>query len=268
MECHARGGRGVPGPPTGGGPRGGVDLEPARVGRLLGAVHRASARPRARVAGRPDRCLVRRTRGDASARGSPGAFEHRPVAGSHVLGPQDEARSRRRDGWRRRPLGHRGGHRGRVAGVAADRRASPSRPATPPAPCCSTSRPWSGTRSCWISSACRSASCRRFVRPTAASAAPSKLGGIPAGVPVVAVLADSHAALYFHGCTAPGTGKVTYGTGSSVMTPVAAPGERAGRDRHDPGLAGRRRADVRPGGQHPGERLGSGLDCRHAGLAR
>jgi glycerol kinase len=47
--------------------------------------------------------------------------------------------------------------------------------------------------------------------------------GIPAGVPVVVVLADSHAALYFHGCTAPGTGKATYGTGSSVMTPVAAP---------------------------------------------
>ena len=49
--------------------------------------------------------------------------------------------------------------------------------------------------------------------------------GIPAGVPVVAVLADSHAALYYHGCTAPGSGKVTYGTGSSVMTPVAAPGD-------------------------------------------
>ena len=49
-------------------------------------------------------------------------------------------------------------------------------------------------------------------------------GGIPAGVPVVAVLADSHAALYHHGCTAPGTGKATYGTGSSVMTPVTDPG--------------------------------------------
>jgi len=49
-------------------------------------------------------------------------------------------------------------------------------------------------------------------------------GGIPEGIPVVAVLADSHAALYYHGCTVPGTGKVTYGTGSSVMTPVDAPG--------------------------------------------
>jgi glycerol kinase len=47
--------------------------------------------------------------------------------------------------------------------------------------------------------------------------------GIPDGVPVVAVLADSHAALYYHRCTHPGTGKATYGTGSSVMTPCAAP---------------------------------------------
>ena len=93
-------------------------------------------------------------------------------------------------------------------------------------------------------------------------------GGVPAGIPVVAVLADSHAALYYHGCTAPGTGKVTYGTGSSVMTPVEPSGPRTGRDRHDPGLAGGRDADVRAGGQHPGERLGSGLDGRDVGLVR
>ena len=49
----------------------------------------------------------------------------------------------------------------------------------------------------------------------------SALGGIPAGVPVVAVLADSHAALYHHGCTAPGSGKATYGTGTSVMSPTS-----------------------------------------------
>jgi glycerol kinase len=52
----------------------------------------------------------------------------------------------------------------------------------------------------------------------------SALPGIPEGVPVAAVLADSHAALYYHGCTTPGTGKATYGTGSSVMSPVAARG--------------------------------------------
>lgn len=51
----------------------------------------------------------------------------------------------------------------------------------------------------------------------------SGAGGLPAGVPVVAVLADSHAALYHHGCTRPGAGKATYGTGSSVMTPCDGP---------------------------------------------
>jgi glycerol kinase len=43
---------------------------------------------------------------------------------------------------------------------------------------------------------------------------------VPAGIPVLAVMADSHAALYEQGCIAPGTGKATYGTGSSVMTPT------------------------------------------------
>ncbi len=45
-------------------------------------------------------------------------------------------------------------------------------------------------------------------------------GQLPSGVPVLAVLADSHSAMYHHGCTQPGTGKATYGTGSSVMTPT------------------------------------------------
>jgi glycerol kinase len=50
----------------------------------------------------------------------------------------------------------------------------------------------------------------------------SGLGLVPDGTPVAAVLADSHAALFGHGCTEPGMAKATYGTGSSVMTPVAA----------------------------------------------
>ena len=50
------------------------------------------------------------------------------------------------------------------------------------------------------------------------------LGALPAGLGVTAVLGDSHAALYGHGLTAPGAGKVTYGTGSSVMAPVLALG--------------------------------------------
>jgi glycerol kinase len=41
------------------------------------------------------------------------------------------------------------------------------------------------------------------------------------GTPVVAVLADSHAALFGQGCTDVGMAKATYGTGSSVMAPVA-----------------------------------------------
>ena len=44
---------------------------------------------------------------------------------------------------------------------------------------------------------------------------------IPDGTPILAVLADSHAALYGHGCTEVGNAKATYGTGSSVMAPVA-----------------------------------------------
>jgi glycerol kinase len=44
--------------------------------------------------------------------------------------------------------------------------------------------------------------------------------GLPDGLPIVAVLADSHAAMYGQGCTRAGMIKATYGTGSSVMTPV------------------------------------------------
>lgn len=40
---------------------------------------------------------------------------------------------------------------------------------------------------------------------------------LPDGTPVLAVMGDSHAALFAHGGFAPGTVKATYGTGSSVM---------------------------------------------------
>ncbi|MDR2374362.1 MAG: hypothetical protein LBD77_09800 [Bifidobacteriaceae bacterium] len=52
---------------------------------------------------------------------------------------------------------------------------------------------------------------------------------IPAGTPVRAVLGDSHAALYAHGIGDPGQVKATYGTGSSVMAPLAAPPAELGR---------------------------------------
>src|SRR4029453_10580311 len=42
-------------------------------------------------------------------------------------------------------------------------------------------------------------------------------GGVLAGLPITAVLGDSHAALYAHGTEAANGVKVTYGTGSSVM---------------------------------------------------
>ncbi|MBU4530886.1 MAG: FGGY-family carbohydrate kinase [Desulfomicrobium sp.] len=41
---------------------------------------------------------------------------------------------------------------------------------------------------------------------------------LPAGIPIMAMLGDSHAALYGHGVRHPGTVKATYGTGSSLMT--------------------------------------------------
>jgi glycerol kinase len=44
------------------------------------------------------------------------------------------------------------------------------------------------------------------------------LDPLPDGVPVLAVLADSHAALFAHAGWRPGIVKATYGTGSSVMT--------------------------------------------------
>jgi glycerol kinase len=50
---------------------------------------------------------------------------------------------------------------------------------------------------------------------------------LPAGVPIRAMMGDSHAALYGHGLRTPGTVKATYGTGSSLMT--LTPGRVASR---------------------------------------
>ena len=50
--------------------------------------------------------------------------------------------------------------------------------------------------------------------------------------------------------------------------PGRRPGPRAGRHLDDAGLARRRGSDLRPGGQHPGEWLGTGLDCGDVGLVR
>ncbi len=48
----------------------------------------------------------------------------------------------------------------------------------------------------------------------------ARLLGIPAGLPVAALIGDSHAALFGHAGFQPGAVKATYGTGSSLMTPT------------------------------------------------
>jgi glycerol kinase len=48
-------------------------------------------------------------------------------------------------------------------------------------------------------------------------------GRIPAGVPISALIGDSHAALFGQGGFEPGAIKATYGTGSSLMMPIATP---------------------------------------------
>lgn len=46
--------------------------------------------------------------------------------------------------------------------------------------------------------------------------------GLPDGTPIRTAIGDSHAALFGHGAFRPGDGKVTFGTGSSVMTTLPA----------------------------------------------
>jgi glycerol kinase len=48
-------------------------------------------------------------------------------------------------------------------------------------------------------------------------------GKLPSGIPVAGLIGDSHAALFGHAAFAPGAVKATYGTGSSLMTPVDSP---------------------------------------------
>ena len=46
-------------------------------------------------------------------------------------------------------------------------------------------------------------------------------GVLPDGVPIASAIGDSHAALFGHGAFGKGDGKITFGTGSSVMTTVS-----------------------------------------------
>jgi glycerol kinase len=47
-----------------------------------------------------------------------------------------------------------------------------------------------------------------------------QVGHLPAGVPIGSMIGDSHGALFGHGGFKPGSVKATYGTGSSLMTPI------------------------------------------------
>ncbi|MFN8446544.1 MAG: glycerol kinase GlpK [Caldilineaceae bacterium] len=51
----------------------------------------------------------------------------------------------------------------------------------------------------------------------------ARCGALPAGIPIGALIGDSHGSLYGHAGFQPGSIKVTYGTGSSLMTPMPAP---------------------------------------------
>ena len=44
--------------------------------------------------------------------------------------------------------------------------------------------------------------------------------GLPDGIPIASAIGDSHAALFGHGATRSGDGKITFGTGSSIMTTI------------------------------------------------
>ena len=57
------------------------------------------------------------------------------------------------------------------------------------------------------------------VRDSAARFGVTKgVSGLKDGIPIAAAIGDSHAALFGHGAFEPGDGKVTFGTGSSIMT--------------------------------------------------
>lgn len=62
------------------------------------------------------------------------------------------------------------------------------------------------------------------IRPSSGIAGhTSGAGPLPAGVPVAALIGDSHAALFAHARCRPGIVKATYGTGSSLMRLLPAP---------------------------------------------
>lgn len=64
-----------------------------------------------------------------------------------------------------------------------------------------------------------------IVNSAAAAGETKGFAALPDGVPILSRIGDSHAALYGQGGFIPGSIKATYGTGSSLMTPVKALGD-------------------------------------------
>jgi glycerol kinase len=82
-------------------------------------------------------------------------------------------------------------------------------------------------RQCWSAELCAlfgvPMSCLPEVRDSAGDfGVTHNLDCLPDGIPIAAAIGDSHAALFGHGAFHPADGKVTFGTGSSIMTTLPA----------------------------------------------
>jgi glycerol kinase len=70
------------------------------------------------------------------------------------------------------------------------------------------------------------AACLPRLRPSSSLFGESSdQSGLPAGIPIGSLVGDSHAALFGHAAFSPGEVKATYGTGSSLMSPLERPVE-------------------------------------------
>ncbi len=76
---------------------------------------------------------------------------------------------------------------------------------------------------CWSDELCTLFEVPKSVLPQVRDSAADfgttrNVAGLKDGIPIAAAIGDSHAALFGHGAFEPGDGKVTFGTGSSIMT--------------------------------------------------
>lgn len=76
---------------------------------------------------------------------------------------------------------------------------------------------------CWSDELCTLFEVPKSVLPQVRDSAANfgttrNVAGLKDGIPIAAAIGDSHAALFGHGAFEPGDGKVTFGTGSSIMT--------------------------------------------------